>query len=400
MPWKVTCPMDQRFDFIIEHRSAKMSISALCRLYGISRETGHKWIRRFSPRRGEASLRDQSRRPLHSPAAASAYVVEKIVSRRKQYPTWGARKLLWLLQQQFPKVIWPAASTVQDILKRNGLVRPRKQRPRIPPRTRPFSHCREPNDVWCVDFKGHFRTSDGTLVYPLTVTDAASRFLFACTPFRAPESAPTRKVFEQLFRKYGLPKAIRSDNGEPFVSSLAPAGLSKLSAWWVKLGIAIERTDPASPEQNGRHERMHLTLKIETALPPQATFRKQAIALERFRHVFNHQRPHEGIGMKTPASVYVPSSRRLPEPLPQLQYPFADLLRVDPAGSVRWANRKYFISSALARELLGLYILDNRYAELRFASVLLGLLDLEEPKRGLIRIKPPRKPRVSAMSSD
>jgi transposase InsO family protein len=400
MPWKVTCQMDQKLEFVIAHRSGKISVSALSRLFGISRQTAHKWLNRFSVRRGEASLQERSRRPLHSPTATSPFVVEKIVARRKQHPTWGARKLLWLLQQHWPKIVWPAPSTVQDILKRHGLVRPRKRRPRIVPRTQPFSSCREPNDIWCVDFKGDFETGDGTTVYPLTAMDAASRFLLACVPCRSPDMISTRTAFEQLFRTYGLPKAIRCDNGEPFVAARAPAGLSRLSAWWVKLGIAIERIDPGEPSQNGRHERMHLTLKIETALPPKATFAKQSIEFDRFRRVYNHVRPHEALGMKTPASVFVRSSRPFPRRIPKAQYPFADLLRVDTAGFVRWGQRKYFISSSLAGELLGLYVLDNRYAELRFRHILLGLLDIEQPLAGLIRIKPARKPRVSTMSSD
>jgi putative transposase len=400
MPWKATCPMEQRLEFVIAYRSGEISVAALSRVFGVSRQTAHKWLKRFSLRRGEASLQEHSRRPLHSPTATSAFAVQKIIARRKQHPTWGARKLLWLLRHHWPKVAWPAPSTIQDILKRHGLVRPRKRRPRIVPRTQPFSRCREPNDTWCVDFKGDFDTGDGTTVYPLTVMDAASRFLLACSPQRSPDMAGARATFEALFRKYGLPKAIRCDNGEPFVSSRSPAGLSRLSAWWVKLGIALERIDPGKPSQNGRHERMHLTLKIETALPPKETFRQQCIALTRFRRIYNYGRPHEALGMKTPASLYVRSHRRLPARTPRLEYPFADLLRVDASGSIRWGEQKYFISSSLSGELLGLYVLDSRYAELRFASVLLGLLDIEEPSRGLIRIKPVRKPRVSAMSSD
>src|SRR6202022_3655479 len=193
--------------------------------------------------------------------------------------------------RQWPKVGWPAPSTVAAILKRHGLVRARKRRLRIAPRTQPFSDCVEPNDVWCVDFKGHFRTGDGAFVYPLTVMDAASRCLPAGSALSAPESAPTRKIFEELFRKHGMPKAIRCDNGEPFIAARAPAGLSRLSAWWVKLGIDIERIDPGEPQQNGRHERMHLTLKIETALPPKTTFDAQALAFDRFRRIYNRIRP-------------------------------------------------------------------------------------------------------------
>ena len=400
MPWKETCPMDQRMQFVIEHRSGTLSVSELCRLYGISRQTGHKWIKRFSLSAGMASLEELSRRPLHSPATTPALLVQRIIDRRKQFPTWGARKVLWLLQQQWPKVDWPHPTTVNDILKRHGLVRARKRRPRIPPRTQPFSHCSEPNDVWCLDFKGHFRTGDGEVVYPLTVMDAFSRFLLACVPLRAPEGAPVGKVFEELFRKHGLPKALRCDNGEPFIAARSPAGLSRLSAWWVKLGIRVERIDPGKPQQNGRHERLHLTLKIETALPPKATFRAQSLAFARFCELYNQVRPHEALGMKTPASLYRPSPTPFPLRTPRLQYPFADLVRVDTTGSIHWGNYKYFVSSSLAGELLGIYVLDRRYAELRFAKLLLGVLDTEQPLRGLIRPKPPRKTKLSTMSHD
>src|SRR5690242_4790459 len=199
MPWKETCRMDQRMEFVLRFRSGSISMAALCRVFGVSRQTGHKWVNRFSPRRGEASLEELPRRPHHTPTATPEGLVSRIVARRKQFPTWGARKILWLLQLQWPRVRWPAASTVEEILKRHGLVRSRKRRLHLVPRTQPFSHCVEPYDVWCVDFKGQFRTGDGTLVYLLTVMDAASRFLLACAPFRLPESAPTRKVFEELF---------------------------------------------------------------------------------------------------------------------------------------------------------------------------------------------------------
>jgi transposase InsO family protein len=391
--------MDQRMRFILEYRSGTLSISALCRVFGISRQTGHKWINRFLPRVGAASLDEHSRRPHHSPSATDPLLVQRILARRKQFPTWGARKLLHLLHLQWPDVHWPHPATVNDILARHGLVRRRKRRPRIPPRTQPFLHAVEANDVWCVDFKGHFRTGDGTTVYPLTVMDAASRFLLACVPFRAPEGEPTRKTFERLFRAYGLPKAIRCDNGEPFIAARAPAGLSRLSAWWVKLGIRVERIDPGKPQQNGRHERMHLTLKIDTALPPKATFRAQAFAFSRFRRLYNQLRPHEALAMKTPAALYRPSPRLFAPPTPS-QYPFADLVRVDAAGCIHWGNYKYFITSSLAGEELGIYVLDDRYAEVRFASLLLGVLDTEQPLRGLIRPMPSRKPRLSTMSHD
>ncbi|GAC1431857.1 MAG: integrase core domain-containing protein [Acidobacteriaceae bacterium] len=398
MPWKETCPMDQRLDFVIEHRSSELSLAALCRVYGISRQTGYKWIERFSLRDGLASLQERSRRPYHSANKTSVWVEAKLVARRKDHPTWGARKLLWLLQKQWPKKPWPAPSTATEILKRHGLVRSRKRRPPLAFRTQPFSHCTGPNDVWCVDFKGQFRTADGKLVYPLTVMDGASRYLLACDAFVAPESEPTRKTFERLFCRHGLPKAIRSDNGEPFASVQSPAGLSRLSAWWTQLGIRVERIDPGEPQQNGRHERMHLTLKIDTASPPKDDLHQQRKAFDAFRRSYNHHRPHEALGMQTPAALYRSSQRRMPSKPPKPQYPFADLCVVDSAGYMRWGFKKYFISASLAGHTLGAYFLDAQHLEVRFCNVLIGMLDLSNTGRGLIRIKPPRKPKVSAMS--
>jgi transposase InsO family protein len=400
MPWKATCPMEQRFEFVLQHRSGTISVAALSRLFGISRQAGHKWLNRFSVQHGEQSLQELSRRPHHSPTATPAVLVARIVARRKQFPTWGPRKILQLLQRQFPRVRWPAPSTVAEILKRHGLVRARKRRLRLVRGTHPFSACLAPNDVWCVDFKGHFRTGDGCVVYPLTIMDAASRFLLACVALRAPESAPSRRVFEALFRKHGLPRAIRCDNGEPFIAARAPCGLSKLSAWWVKLGIRIERIDPGQPQQNGRHERMHLTLKLETALPPKATFDAQSLAFDRFVRIYNHVRPHEALAMRVPASIYRPSPIPFPRTVPRLEYPFADLRTVDTAGAIRFGDHKFFISSSLCGERIGIYVLDQRYAEVHFGPLQLGLLDLEFPVHGLIRPKPRRTPRVSTMSSD
>jgi putative transposase len=235
-------------------------------------------------------------------------------------------------------------------------------------------------------------------VHTLTVTDACSRFILACVALHAPEFALTRAAFVELFRTYGLPKAIRSDNGEPFVAVAAPAGLSRLSAWRAKLGIQLERIDPGKPQQNGRHEGMHLTLKLETASPPKHPFRAHALAFDRFRRVFNQQRPHEALGMRAPDSLYRKFARLFSSRAPVPQYPFADLCIVDSSGSIRWGNRKPFISSTLVGEPLGVYVLDGRYAEVRFANLLLGILDTECQLLGLIRPKPPRKHGVSAMS--
>ena len=385
MPWKETCRMDQRLQFVLERRSGTMSMAALCRAFGISRQTGYKWIKRFSPRLGAASLQELSRRPHASPAATPPDIVRKILSRRHQFPHWGPRKLLELLKLQWRDVRWPSASTVGEILKRRGLVAPRPHRNRLHPRTRPFAQCRAPNDVWCVDFKGHFRTGDRVTCYPLTVMDAASRFLLACVALPAPEGQSVRRAFVQLFRQHGLPKAIRCDNGEPFTAARAPAGISQLSAWWLKLGIRVERIDPGKPQQNGRHERMHLTLKIETASPPRGSLTLQQKAFDRFRDRYNFVRPHQALGFKPPAAFYRRSQRELPSPTPRFDYPFADRYLVAADGCIRWGHARFFISSSLAGEIVGIHYLDKRYAEVAFGPISLGLIDCAQLHRGLLR---------------
>ena len=387
MPWKEACQVDQRRRFILEWRGGQMSRTALCRLFGISRQTGYKWANRFKRSRKWEDAEDRSRRPHRSPRATPTKLVRLILSQRKQFPLWGPVPIRKRLQLCWPKITWPAVSTIGSILKRHGMVPVRQRRHRLPPRTRPFSACREPNDVWCIDFKGQFETGDGRLCYPLTIMDAASRFLFACVAFHSPTLDNVRAVVEEVFRKYGLPKAIRSDNGEPFVAVGAPGGLSRLSAWWARLGIRLERIDPGKPQQNGRHERMHLTLKISTCSPPRRSLGYQQRAFDRFREMYNHERPHQALELATPASIYQPSPRRLPELVPPTYYPFSDCYRVKADGSIRWNKGRLFISSTLAGEVIGVNQLDSRYAQVAFASVLLGLIDCQFPQLGLIRPK-------------
>jgi transposase InsO family protein len=394
--------MDQKRQFVIEWRSHTVSRTALCRLFGISRQTGYKWVRRFERTLRWEALEDRSRRPHRHPQTTARLLVQRIVDERRRLPLWGPVPLRKRLQGKWPLVAWPAASTIGAILQREGLVLPRARSRGTPPRTQPFAACREPNDVWCIDFKGHFATQDGQRCYPLTVMDATTRYLLACVAFHSPNAASVRSVLERLFRTYGLPKAMRSDNGEPFACVTAPAGLTRLSAWWVKLGIALERIDPGKPQQNGRHERMHLTLKQATCSPPKRSRRGQQRAFDNFRRLYNEHRPHQALKLATPASLYRPSTRVLPPRLPTPLYPFGDTYRVTAAGTIRWRARSLFISAALAGECIGIYALSKRYEEVSFGNVLLGLIDTHYPHIGLIRPRTKRseKPtsRVSAMS--
>jgi transposase InsO family protein len=394
--------MDQRSKFLSEVNDTRATVTAVSRLFGITRQTGHKWIRRW---KRERSLEEKSRRPKSHPDTTPPAIVKRIVSMKKKFPRWGPVPIRKRLQDLHPDIDWPAASTIGAILKRNGLVQPRRKRQRVAPRTKPFSKCREPNDVWCVDFKGQFAMGNGRLCYPLTVMDAASRYLLSCVGLHHPTLENVRSVFIELFTKNGMPKAIRSDNGEPFASTSTAAGLTQLSAWWARLGIQLERIDPGKPQQNGRHERMHLTLKQATCSPPRRSMGWQQRAFDNFQVHYNEVRPHQALELETPARLYKPSPRRYPELLPTLHYPMAEVHRVRPDGTIAFNKRRQFITTSLAGELIGLHELDDRFVQVMYTDLVLGLIDTRNnnvnPRYGLIRPRPDhasRRPtRVSAM---
>jgi putative transposase len=378
--------MSQRSQFLSEWLWSHATRTALCETYGISRQTGYKWARRF---REDRTAEEKSRRPRSHPRTTPAKLIQLIVSQKRQFPLWGPVPIRKRLVTLWPHLPWPAPSTIGSILKKHGLVKPRRKRLRVAPRTRPFRTCREANDIWCVDFKGQFRTRDGKLCYPLTVMDAASRYVLACTAMHNPTTENVQRVFVELFTKYGLPKAIRSDNGEPFASVSLAAGLTKLSAWWARLGIHLERIDPGKPYQNGRHERMHLTLKEATCAPPRATLRRQQRAFDLFRAHYNDVRPHQALDLATPGSLYARSPRRYPTTLPALQYPLGEVHLVAPDGTIKLGLRRQFISQSLAGELVGLYSVDARYIKVEYAEIVLGLIDVRNnnanPKSNLLR---------------
>ena len=395
--------MLQREEFIAAWIDHSMPFNALCRLFGISRQTGYKLVRQW---KSERTVAEKSRRPKRIPNATRAALVRRILSQKKQFPLWGPVPLRERLRTLWPNDAWPAASTIGAILKRHGMVKQRRTRRRAPPRTQPFAKVREPNDVWSVDFKGDFELGNGRRCYPLTVMDGASRFLLACVAFYEPSLENVYPIFVELFRRYGLPKAIRSDNGEPFASAAAVAGFTQLSVWWARLSIRLERIDPGEPQQNGRHERMHGTLKKAACEQPRRSLGWQQRAFDRFVAEYNELRPHQALDLKTPASLYKPSSRPYPEQPPQLEYPMADVHRVRSDGTIQLGQRRQFISTTLAGEPVGLYQLDARYVEVVYANVLLGLIDLRNnnvnPRSNLVRPRPPhrgrRSTRVSAMS--
>jgi transposase InsO family protein len=372
-----------------------MSMAALCRAFGISRQTGYKWLRRYAEVGEFSKLEEHSRRPRSHPATTALTVQRTVISARRQHPHWGPRKLrVWLRRRGFDV---PAASTIGEILKRAGLVKPRRRRRRATPSHQPFAACTAANQVWCIDFKGEFLVGDGSCCWPLTVTDAFTRFILCCSVVASPDTASVRRALVRVFREFGLPSRIRSDNGTPFAST-GCAGLSRLSAWWLKLGIELERIEPGKPQQNGRHERMHLTLKRETATPPAPTLIAQQRRFDRFRQQFNVERPHQALGDITPASLYAPSLRPFPDLLPPFSYPFAETRLVGDDGCIIWGprRRRLFITTALANELVGVDRVGEHYVQISFGPITLGLLDERQPQRGLIRYRIDHR-KVSAM---
>jgi putative transposase len=373
MPWSQTTPMDQKTQFIADYLRGLLDITELCALYGISRKTGYIVIDRYL-REGPAGLEERSRRPRQSPNQTAPEIVAGLIEARRRHPSWGAKKLLPLLHKRQPRWELPARSTVCDILSRHGLVPKRRRRRAIGHPGAPTSTMVTPNDVWCADYKGQFKTGDGRYCYPLTVTDGFSRYLLGCQALDSTAVALAKPVFTRLFHEFGLPRRIRTDNGVPFATNTL-ARLSTLSAWWVRLGVMPEFIEPGKPQQNGRHERMHRTLKAETARPAAATLRAQQRKFDRFRAEFNDERPHEALDQQTPASCYVHSSREMPRKLPPLEYPDRFEVRlVSTNGGIRWNKRWVNVSSVCAREYIGLEEIDDGIWNVYFGPLKLGRL--------------------------
>lgn len=374
MTWKETCAMKERMRLIEDYHGGEESLAGLCRVYGVSRTTAYKWLRLYAQGGAEA-LGDRSRAPLSHPNATAEAIEERIVEARAEHPTWGPRKLLAWLARRYRSEPWPAASTIGVILKRNGMVSPRRLRRRSAPYTDPFVGATGPNETWCADFKGWFLTGDGRRCDPLTISDAYSRYLLRCQALKTTRSPQVKAIFEAAFREFGLPRAIRTDNGAPF-ASIAVRGLSPLSVWWIKLGIVAERIEPGRPDQNGRHERMHLTLKQDTAAPPKSSRRAQQRAFDRFVEVFNDERPHEALGQRPPASVYHSSPRPYPQRVAEVEYPESmQTRRVQKKGEIKWRGQKLFISETLRGEPVGIEQIDDQRWKVYFAHLELGTIE-------------------------
>jgi len=366
--------MEEKLRFLFEYELGERTMSELCQRYEIARETGYVWLRRYR-HAGVAGLVEHSRAAHGHGNQTPEDLEQMVLELRQAHMRWGPRKLQWVLKRDEPGRRWPAASTIGTLLKRAGLVVARKKRWRTAPYSEPLAHAEEANRVWCADFKGWFRTADGQRIDPLTISDAHSRYLLRCQAVEKTDTARVQAIFEAAFREYGMPQAIRTDNGAPFASR-AVAGLSRLAVWWIKLGIVPERIAAGHPEQNGRHERMHRTLKQETAQPPAANRREQQRTLDRFRQQYNEVRPHEALEMQTPAAIYQPSARPFPASLPEPDYPKDMLVRsVRPHGHFRWKKYDVFLSEILWGERVGLWPEDDRWFTIYFAQLPLARFD-------------------------
>ena len=383
MVWMECSRVDERIVLIGEYIKGEQTMVELCLQFGVSRKTAYKWLARYNAE-GPSGLADRSRAPLTHPHRVEDVVVEALLQARRSHPHWGARKILAWLGRKQPDLVLPVASTVGTMFASYGLSRARQSRRRTPPYTDPFSDANAPNGLWCTDFKGDFKTGDGRRCYPLTLTDAFSRMLLRCTALRSTKTVRVQPVFETVFRELGLPVGIRTDNGTPFASRGA-GGLSRLSVWWVKLGIRHERIQPGHPEQNGRHERMHRTLKQETLRPPAAHMRAQQTRFDHFLTEYNQDRPHEALENETPSTLYASSPRPYPSRIPALHYPDNFLVRkVAASGRIRWKSALVTISHALEGELIGIEPRDGQH-HVFFSGVALGFIDDVRPDLGLIR---------------
>ena len=367
MPWTRTCVMEERVKFVMEVLDGSYYMSELCDYYRISRKTGYKWLDRYR-QSGIEALHDRSRKPHSHPHEISHQVKKSILAVKKRFPKWGAPKIRARLERIRPAWdTYPAISTIGLFLHKQGLTNPRKRRRRATPTELPLTNGRYSNQVWCADFKGHFRTGDGNRCNPLTISDYSSRYLLCCHHLDRMSYELVRMRFERVFGEYGLPEVIRTDNGTPFASR-GLGGLSRLSYWWIRLGI--------HPEQNGRHERIHKTLKDHTARPPAKTLNQQQKRFDEFYAEYNEDRPHEGLEMRTPSECYRGSIRAFPCRLPQLSYPgHMQIRRVYPHGDIIYFGKRLFLTESLGGEYVGIEEIEEDTSFLWYCDYLLGRID-------------------------
>jgi len=393
MPWKECNQMDERLRFVGRLLDGE-SMTAVCQEFGISRKTGYKIFNRYKDC-GLDGLQDQNRRPYRQANRLPFQVERTILQIKREKPSWGAPKIRERLIRRFPGIKTPAKSTVHAVLERHGMVTPRKKR-RYRAQGTELSDGKSPNELWCADYKGEFQLGNHQYCYPLTITDYRSRYLLACEALESTKEKFAFTVFERVFKEFGLPQAVRTDNGLPFSSPNALFGLSRLSVWWLRLGIAIERIKPGNPQQNGRHERMHLTLKREATKPAAFNFLQQQARFDEFVEEYNDERPHHALGMKYPAEVYTPSARvyRLPD---EPEYPFHDrTVRITRCGRICIGKRKINLSQTFAGQLVGIREVSDKIWLVSFMEFDLGYFDEDEA-----RVEPaenPFRPKVLPMS--
>src|SRR6476619_3005724 len=393
MPWKECHAMDERIRFVARLLEGE-KMMPLCKEFGISRKTGYKIFERYKDC-GVAAFSDRSRRPYRQANRLPPQLEAMIVRLKREYPGWGAPKIREKLRRQSPAPHLPAISTVHAVLDRHGLVQKRRRR-RLRATGTELSRPTGPNALWCADYKGEFMLGDRRYCYPLTITDFASRYLLTCEALSTTQEKFAFTVFERTFKEFGLPHAIRTDNGVPFASAHALYGLSKLAVWWLRLGIEIERITPGHPEQNGRHERMHLTLKKEATKPAAQNFLQQQAKFDEFIECFNQERPHQALGMKYPAELYRPSPRPY-RGLGELEYPFHDrTVTVTHCGRICLGKRKINLSTVFAGQNVGIKEVSDKIWLVTFMHYDLGFFDHE-----VCRLEPvdnPFEPKVLPMS--
>jgi putative transposase len=395
MPWKECNVVDDRLRFVARLLDGE-KMAPLCQAFGISRKTGYKIYERYKDC-GIAGLTDRSRRPYRHANQLPMVLEKTIVALKRDFPSWGAPKIRERLRRRCPELLCPAISTVHAVLDRHGLVTRRRRR-RVRLRGTSLSRPTQPNDLWCADYKGEFMLANRRYCYPLTVTDFATRYLIGCEALSTTQEQYAFTVFERLFKEFGLPRAIRTDNGVPFASAHALYGLSKLSVWWLRLGIALERIQPGHPEQNGQHERMHLTLKREATKPAAANVLQQQARFDAFMAVYNRERPHQALGMKIPAEIYTPSPRPYAG-LPDLDYPLHDwTAMVTTCGRICFRRRKINLSQVFAGQRVGVRQISERIWLVSFMEYDLGYFDDETCR--LEPIENPFGPKLLPMSPE
>jgi putative transposase len=386
MPWAQMDPTSERLRFVTMLRKHKSTFRSLCAAFGVAPKTGYKWLHQFEVA-GRAGLQDRSRRPKSNSRAISAAVGERLIELRREYPTWGPKKLVAWLDRNERRWDLPAASTVGELLKQHGLVTARKRTRHKHPRTEPLRHAAKPNAVWAMDFKGWFLLGDGTRCDPLTITDAFSRYLLCCKAGTAlgAVSVDVWTALVRTFREYGMPAAIRVDNGQPWAAPKGSLGITTLAVKIMKVGIALERIEPGKPHQNGRHERFHLTLQQETTRPPSMSLRAQQLRFDAFQSEYNEERPHEALQQRAPGEVYVRSQRAFPHCLEDPEYPhWYEVLTPRKGGCLNFRGSNYFISEALHGERVGFVEVEEGCFEVYFGTLLLGRIHTAHPELGLI----------------